>query len=140
MITASPSLSITRSESEVKICTFLILIFFSFNTGYLVQPIKLGADIVGMYPFFIIFSQISEAVSTTVHSATKWIGGHGTTIAGVIIDSGKFDWVKSGKFPGFTSPSEGYHGLVFSETFGPVAYAVKVRTEVYICVFSSESH
>jgi len=78
--------------------------------GYLVQPIKLGADIV-------------------VHSATKWIGGHGTTIAGVIIDSGKFDWAKSGKFPGFTSPSEGYHGLVFSETFGSVAYAVKVRTE-----------
>ncbi|KAF8346275.1 Cys/Met metabolism PLP-dependent enzyme-domain-containing protein [Amanita rubescens] len=79
--------------------------------GYLIQPIKLGADII-------------------VHSATKWIGGHGTTIAGVIVDSGKFDWTKSGKFPGFTSPSEGYHGLVFSETFGPLAYAVKVRTEL----------
>ena len=83
--------------------------------------------------------RFSEAVSITVHSATKWIGGHGTTIAGVIIDSGKFDWAKSGKFPGFTSPSEGYHGLVFSETFGPLAYAVKVRTEVHI-TFSSESH
>ncbi|TFK60288.1 O-acetylhomoserine ami [Pluteus cervinus] len=79
--------------------------------GYLIKPIALGADIV-------------------VHSATKWIGGHGTTIAGVIVDSGKFDWVKSGKFPGFTEPAEGYHGLKFSDTFGSVAFAVKVRTEL----------
>jgi len=79
--------------------------------GYLTRPIEHGADIV-------------------VHSATKWIGGHGTTIAGVIIDSGKFDWTKSGKFPGFTEPSEGYHGLKFSETFGAVAFAVRVRTEL----------
>ncbi|KAF4622468.1 hypothetical protein D9613_009314 [Agrocybe pediades] len=78
--------------------------------GYLISPIRHGADIV-------------------LHSATKWIGGHGTTIAGVIIDSGKFDWSKSGKFPGFTEPSEGYHGLKFSETFGPQAFAAKVRTE-----------
>jgi len=78
--------------------------------GYLTRPIEHGADIV-------------------VHSATKWIGGHGTTIAGVIIDSGKFDWTKSGKFPGFTEPAEGYHGLKFSETFGAAAFAVKVRTE-----------
>ncbi|KAF8420001.1 Cys/Met metabolism PLP-dependent enzyme-domain-containing protein [Boletus edulis BED1] len=79
--------------------------------GYLVRPISLGADIV-------------------VHSATKWIGGHGTTIAGVVIDSGKFDWTRSGKFPSFTSPSEGYHGLVFSETFGSIAFAVKLRVEL----------
>ncbi|KAM5541642.1 hypothetical protein V8D89_004832 [Ganoderma adspersum] len=79
--------------------------------GYLIRPIDHGADIV-------------------VHSATKWIGGHGTTIAGVVIDSGKFDWTKSGRFPDFTEPSEGYHGLKFSETFGPVAFAVKVRVEV----------
>ncbi|KIL59337.1 hypothetical protein M378DRAFT_188007 [Amanita muscaria Koide BX008] len=79
--------------------------------GYLIQPIKYGADIV-------------------VHSATKWIGGHGTTIAGVVVDSGKFDWTKSGKFPGFTTPSEGYHGVVFSDAFGPLAYAVKLRTEL----------
>ncbi|KAA1470823.1 O-acetylhomoserine ami [Dentipellis sp. KUC8613] len=78
--------------------------------GYLVRPIDHGADIV-------------------VHSATKWIGGHGTTIAGVIVDSGKFDWT-SGKFPSFTTPSEGYHGLVFSETFGAVAFAVKLRVEI----------
>jgi len=78
--------------------------------GYLIQPIKLGADIV-------------------VHSATKWIGGHGTTIGGVVIDSGKFDWTRSGKFPGFTEPSEGYHGMKFSETFGPIAFAIKLRVE-----------
>lgn len=78
--------------------------------GYLQRPITLGADIV-------------------VHSATKWINGHGTTIAGVIIDSGKFDWT-NGKFPSFTSPSEGYHGLVFTEAFGPLALAVKLRAEL----------
>ncbi|KAH9927626.1 O-acetylhomoserine ami [Fomitopsis serialis] len=76
--------------------------------GYLVRPIDHGADIV-------------------VHSATKWIGGHGTTIAGVVIDSGKFDWVGSGKFPMFTEASEGYHGLVFSEAFGPMAFAMVCR-------------
>ncbi|GAA5832167.1 hypothetical protein JCM11251_004265 [Rhodosporidiobolus azoricus] len=65
-----------------------------------------------------------------VESATKWIGGHGTTIGGVIIDSGKFDWAASGRFSDFTSPSEGYHGLEFSKTFGPLAFAVKVRVEV----------
>ncbi|KAF8321288.1 O-acetylhomoserine ami [Clavulina sp. PMI_390] len=79
--------------------------------GYLIRPIEHGADIV-------------------LHSATKWIGGHGTTIGGVIVDSGKFDWAGSGKFPGFTEPSEGYHGLKFSETFGAVAFAVKARVEV----------
>ncbi|KAI6152944.1 Cys/Met metabolism PLP-dependent enzyme-domain-containing protein [Pisolithus thermaeus] len=79
--------------------------------GYLIRPIWLGADIV-------------------VHSATKWIGGHGTTIAGVVIDSGKFDWTRSGKFSSFTEPSKGYHGLVFSETFGPSAFAVKLRMEL----------
>ena len=65
-----------------------------------------------------------------VHSATKWIGGHGTTIAGVVVDSGKFDWTKSGKFPSFTEPSEGYHGLIFSKTFGNLAFAVKLRVEI----------
>ncbi|KMU82898.1 MET17 [Coccidioides immitis H538.4] len=80
--------------------------------GYFCQPIKHGADIV-------------------VHSATKWIGGHGTTIAGVVIDSGKFDWGKHGKrFPQFIEPSEGYHGLKFWETFGSIAYAIRVRVEI----------
>jgi len=78
--------------------------------GYLIRPIEHGADIV-------------------VHSATKWIGGHGTTIAGVVVDSGNFDWT-SGRFPSFSCPAEGYHGLKFSETFGKTAFAMKLRLEV----------
>lgn len=66
-----------------------------------------------------------------MHSATKWIGGHGTTIGGVVIDSGKFDWGKNGaRFPQFIEPSEGYHGLKFWETFGPIAFAIRVRVEI----------
>ncbi|KAJ6002914.1 hypothetical protein N7451_005461 [Penicillium sp. IBT 35674x] len=80
--------------------------------GYFARPIDHGADIV-------------------VHSATKWIGGHGTTIGGVVIDSGKFDWGKnSARFPQFVEPSEGYHGLKFWETFGAAAYAIRVRVEI----------
>jgi O-acetylhomoserine/O-acetylserine sulfhydrylase len=80
--------------------------------GYFCRPIEHGADIV-------------------VHSATKWIGGHGTTIGGVVIDSGKFDWGKNGaRFPQFVEPSEGYHGLKFWETFGPIAFAIRVRVEI----------
>lgn len=66
-----------------------------------------------------------------MHSATKWIGGHGTTIAGVVVDSGKFDWGKhAARFPQFVEPSEGYHGLKFWETFGSIAYAIRVRVEI----------
>ncbi|KAG6122329.1 hypothetical protein E4U14_007795 [Claviceps sp. LM454 group G7] len=80
--------------------------------GYFIRPIDHGADIV-------------------VHSATKWIGGHGTTIGGVIIDSGKFDWAKNAKrFPQFFEPSAGYHGLKFYETFGNLAYIICARVEV----------
>ncbi|KAI9823324.1 MAG: Homocysteine synthase [Thelocarpon impressellum] len=80
--------------------------------GYYIRPIDHGADIV-------------------VHSATKWIGGHGTTIGGVIVDSGKFDWGKNAKrFPQFNDPSEGYHGLKPFETFGPITFAIRVRIEV----------
>ncbi|ODQ67377.1 O-acetylhomoserine ami [Nadsonia fulvescens var. elongata DSM 6958] len=80
--------------------------------GYLIKPIDHGADIV-------------------VHSATKWIGGHGTTIGGVIIDSGKFPWEKHPeRFPQFSQPSDGYHGLKFSETFGNLAYILHVRVEL----------
>ena len=80
--------------------------------GYFVRPIEHGADIV-------------------VHSATKWIGGHGTTIGGVIIDSGKFDWGKHGdKFPDMVEPSAGFHGLKFWETFGPITFAIRVRVDV----------
>ncbi|TGZ77736.1 O-acetylhomoserine ami [Ascodesmis nigricans] len=80
--------------------------------GYLIRPIEHGADIV-------------------VHSATKWIGGHGTTVAGVIVDSGKFDWGKhAARFPQFVEPAEGYHGLKFWETFGPITFAIRVRVEI----------
>ncbi|KAK5997835.1 Homocysteine synthase [Cladobotryum mycophilum] len=80
--------------------------------GYFIRPIDHGADIV-------------------VHSATKWIGGHGTTIGGVIVDSGKFDWGKHGKrFPQFIEPSPGYHGLKFWETFGPISFIIRARVEV----------
>src|SRR5271157_2571767 len=75
---------------------------------YLCRPIEHGADIV-------------------VHSATKFLGGHGTSIGGIIIDSGKFPW--SDKFPAITKPSPGYHGMVFSEIFGALAYIIKVRVE-----------
>lgn len=76
------------------------------------RPIEYGADII-------------------THSATKWIGGHGTTIAGVVVDSGKFDWGKHAKrFPQFNEPSEGYHGLRFWDTFGPITFAIRVRVEI----------
>jgi len=64
-----------------------------------------------------------------VHSATKFIGGHGTSIGGVIIDSGNFDWEASGKFPGLTQPDPDYHGLVYTKAFGAAAYIAKVRTQ-----------
>jgi len=80
----------------------------TFATPYLLRPIEHGADIV-------------------VHSATKFIGGHGTSIGGVIIDSGRFDWKKSGKFPGLTEPNSNYHGVVFTEAVGNLAYIIKVR-------------
>lgn len=80
--------------------------------GFLIKPIEHGADIV-------------------VHSATKWIGGHGTTIAGVIIDSGNFPWTEyPEKFPQFSKPSDGYHGLVISEALGKAAYIGHVRIEL----------
>ncbi|KAI0641748.1 O-acetylhomoserine ami [Trametes meyenii] len=81
------------------------------NVGYLIRPIEHGADIV-------------------THSATKWIGGHGTVLGGVVVDGGKFDWAASGKFPDFTEPAEGYHGMRFVETFGRAVLAVKVRLDV----------
>ena len=80
----------------------------TFATPYLFRPIEYGADIV-------------------VHSATKFIGGHGTSIGGVIIDSGKFDWAASGKFPCMTEPDPSYHGMRYAEAVGPLAYIVKAR-------------
>lgn len=80
--------------------------------GYFFQPLKHGADIV-------------------THSATKWIGGHGTTIGGIIIDSGKFDWVANAKrFTEMNDPAPGFHGLKFHDTFGPLAYMIRLRVEI----------
>lgn len=80
----------------------------TFGTPYLLRPIEHGADIV-------------------VHSATKFIGGHGTTIGGVIIDSGKFDWEGSGKFPSLTEPNPSYHGVSFTKAVGKAAFVTKIR-------------
>ena len=80
----------------------------TFATPYLVRPIEYGADIV-------------------VHSATKFIGGHGTTIGGVIVEGGKFDWEASGKFPSLTEPNPSYHGISFTKACGPAAFVTKIR-------------
>ena len=85
-----------------------LIIDNTFATPFLFRPIEHGADIV-------------------VHSATKFIGGHGTTIGGVIIDSGSFDWKASGKFPQFTEPESSYHGIVFADACGPAAYITRAR-------------
>ena len=74
---------------------------------------------------------LSHGVDIVVHSATKWIGGHGTTIGGVVVDGGKFDWGKHAKrFPQFNDPAEGYHGLRFHDTFGAITFAIRVRVEI----------
>lgn len=81
----------------------------TFATPYLLRPIEHGADVV-------------------VHSATKFIGGHGTVMGGVIVDSGKFDWAQNDKFPGLSKPNPSYHGVVFTEACGNLAYILKIRT------------
>ena len=80
----------------------------TFGTPYLIRPIEHGADIV-------------------VHSATKFIGGHGTTLGGIIVDSGKYDWKKSGKFPGIVAPNPSYHGISFADAVGPAAFVTYIR-------------
>jgi len=87
-----------------------LLIDNTFATPYLSRPIELGADIV-------------------MHSITKWIGGHGIAIGGVLVDGGRFDYQASGKFPTITEPYAGYHGIVFAEEFGPSAFLMRARAE-----------
>jgi O-acetylhomoserine (thiol)-lyase len=87
-----------------------VLIDNTFATPYLSRPIEYGADLV-------------------MHSATKWLGGHGIAIGGAIIDGGRFDWRASGKFPTLTEPYAGYHGIIFDEQFGPSAFIMRARTE-----------
>lgn len=83
----------------------------TFPSPYLLRPIEFGANIV-------------------IHSATKFIGGHGTSIGGVIVDGGNFDWAASGKFPGLTEPDPSYHGVVYTEAVGPIAYIIKARVQL----------
>lgn len=86
-----------------------LIVDSTFATPFLLRPIEHGADIV-------------------VHSATKFIGGHGTVMGGVIVDGGKFDWAQNGKFPGLSKPNPSYHGVVFTEACGNIAYIMKLRT------------
>lgn len=85
-----------------------LIIDNTFGTPYLIRPIEYGADIV-------------------IHSATKFIGGHGSSLGGVIVDSGRFDWATSGKFPQLTEPEASYHGIRFVDAAGPAAYIIRIR-------------
>ncbi len=108
----NPSSDIPDIEALAKIAHeagIPLVIDNTFGTPYLIRPIEHGADIV-------------------VHSATKFIGGHGTTLGGVIVDSGNFDWAKSGKYPWISEPNPSYHGVKFTEAAGPAAFAIYVRT------------
>lgn len=86
-----------------------VIVDNTFATPYLFRPLEHGADIV-------------------VHSATKFIGGHGTVIGGVVVDGGRFDWAQNNKFPGLARPNPSYHGIVFTEACGNLAYILKIRT------------
>ncbi|WP_010254676.1 O-acetylhomoserine aminocarboxypropyltransferase/cysteine synthase family protein [Treponema primitia] len=108
----NPNSSVVDIEAVAKIAHghgIPVIVDNTFATPYLLTPIEYGADIV-------------------VHSATKFIGGHGTSIGGVIVDGGKFDWAASDKFPGLSKPNPSYHGVVFTDAVGPVAYIIKART------------
>ena len=108
----NPQINVLDIEAVAKIAKEAgvpLVIDNTFASPYLCQPIKFGADIV-------------------IHSATKFIGGHGTTMGGVVVESGKFPW-DNGKFPMMTEPSRGYHGVIFHETFGDFGYTMKCRME-----------
>ena len=107
----NPNSDVVDIEAVAKIAhkhNIPLIVDNTFATPYLVRPIEYGADVV-------------------VHSATKFIGGHGTTIGGVIVDGGKFDWEASGKFESHTAPNPSYHGVSFSEDVGAAAFVTKIR-------------
>lgn len=107
----NPNSDVSDIEAIAKIAhdhKIPLVVDSTFATPYLVRPIEYGADIV-------------------VHSATKFIGGHGTAIGGVIIDGGRFDWEASGKFPSLTEPNASYHGVSFTKAAGPAAFVTKIR-------------
>ncbi len=110
----NPGINLTDMEAIAKIAHengLPLIVDNTFGTPYLIKPIEFGADIV-------------------VHSATKFIGGHGTSIGGIIVDSGSFDWAGSGRFPGLTEPDPGYHDVIYTETFGAAAFIVKARVQL----------
>ena len=107
----NPNSEVADVEAIAKIAhahQIPLMIDATFATPYLLRPIEYGADIV-------------------IHSATKFIGGHGTSIGGVIVDSGRFDWKASGKFPQFTEPNPSYHGLSFVDAAGDAAFSARIR-------------
>lgn len=107
----NPNSDVVDIEAIAKIAhahKIPLLVDSTFATPYLVRPIEYGADVV-------------------IHSATKFIGGHGTTIGGVIVDSGNFDWKASGKFPQLTEPNPSYHGISFADAAGPAAFVTRIR-------------
>jgi O-acetylhomoserine (thiol)-lyase len=108
----NPNASIVDIEAVVKIAHshgIPVIVDNTFATPYLLRPIEYGVDIV-------------------VHSATKFIGGHGTSIGGIIVDGGKFDWAQNDKFPGISKPNPSYHGIVFTDAVKNLAYIIKART------------
>jgi len=110
----NPSLKVLDIEAMANLAhkySIPLIVDNTIPTPYLCQPIKYGADIV-------------------IHSLTKYICGHGTCMGGVIVDSGNFDWKKSGKFPELTEPDESYHGIKYVENFGKAAYIVKARAQL----------
>lgn len=110
----NPGINIIDIEKVAQIAhahRIPLIVDNTFGTPYLIKPFEHGADIV-------------------VHSATKFIGGHGTSIGGVIVDSGNFDWAASGKFSGLTSPDSSYNGLIYTEAFGEAAYILKARVQL----------
>ena len=107
----NPNSTITDIEAVAEIAHnsgIPLIVDNTFATPFLLRPIELGADVV-------------------VHSATKFIGGHGAAIGGVIVDGGKFDWAATDKFPGLSTPNPSYHGVVFTEAIGAAAYIIKAR-------------
>lgn len=110
----NPSINLIDIEGVAEIAHengIPLIVDNTFGTPYLIRPFEYGADIV-------------------VHSATKFIGGHGTTMGGVIVDSGKFDWAKSGKFPSLTDHDPTYNGISYTETFGEAAFITKARVQL----------
>ena len=110
----NPNSNIIDIDAVAKIAhrhNIPLIIDNTFGTPYLIRPIEHGADIV-------------------VHSATKFIGGHGTSLGGIIVDSGKFDWTASGKFPQLSEPDPSYHGIRFTQAAGAAAYVTRIRAVI----------